>query len=119
MTPSTASALAATLCSVGEDEYVRFAAHWLIHGDPASPEPPLTGKPIIDALTAATVALAAARAGLAEPRWTRDPARFLSSAWHAGGIGASPRWIEYSRSHAPSQFLARGILVDADSLVSV
>lgn len=107
--------LAATLAGANEADYVRLAADWLTHGDVDTSEPELTGKPVVDALTAATVALAAVSSGRSAPGWTDQPARALEALWHPGGA----RFFAYSLAHAPAEFLARGIVVERDSLASV
>jgi hypothetical protein len=111
----TAQDLSTTLAQANEAEYVRFAADWLTHGDVDSPEPDLTGMPVVDALVASVVAHAAAGSGRPVPRWTNSPARSLDVLWHPGGV----RFFAYSLAHAPAEFLARGLVVEQDSLVSV
>lgn len=114
MTPA-AQELADALASEPETMYVRLAAHWLTHGDPTGPAPTLTGIRVADALVAATVALRAQRVGLPVPAWTNEPQRALERIWHPG----PPQLFGYSLAHAPAELKARGIVVEADSLVSV
>jgi len=111
----TVADLAATLAASTEANYVRVVADWLVNGDLSDREPALTGTPIVDVLVAASVAHLARSRGIAPPSWTHTPVRMLSSFWHPGG----DRFFAYSLAHTPSEFLARGVIVEQDSLVSV
>lgn len=111
----SAADLATTLAASPEDSYVRVVADWLAHGEVAPAGPALTGRPVIDALVAASTAHLARLNAAEVPAWTRDPARVLPSFWHPG----SDRFFAYSLAHAPAEFAARGIIVEQDSLASV
>ena len=110
-----AQELADALAEEPESMYVRLAAHWLTHGDPASPAPALTRNRVADALVAATVALKAQRGSVPTPAWTNEPERQLDRLWHP----SPPQLFGWSLAHAPAELKARGIIVEADSLVSV
>jgi hypothetical protein len=111
----TAADLAATLAASTEESYVRVVADWLAHGEVAPAGPPLTGRPVVDALVAAGSAHLARLNETEAPAWTQESARLLPSFWHPG----SDRFFAYSLAHAPAEFAARGILIEQDSLVSV
>jgi hypothetical protein len=98
-----------------ESMYVRLTAHWLTHGDPAGPRRALTHNRVADTLVAAAVALQAQRQGVPTPAWVNEPRRRLERLWHPG----SPAFFGWSLAHAPAELKARGIVVEADSLVSV
>jgi hypothetical protein len=108
-------ALAETLRSVTEPEYVRFVAHWITHADQLDAVPALTCHPVIDALVAAAAAHAALLQGIPAPSWTNEPARALDRLWHPGPAG----FFAHALVHSPLAFTNRGILVEADSLASV
>ncbi len=110
-----AQELADALAEEPESMYVRLAARWLTHGDPASPAPALTRNRVADALVAATVALKAQRESVPTPAWTNEPERQLDRLWHP----SPPQLFGWSLAHAPAELKARGIIVEADSLVSV
>jgi hypothetical protein len=95
--------------------WVRLTAHWLTHGLVADDAPSLSGTPVIDALVAAAVAEKARRDGVTPPAWTNTPERYLETLWNPSG----PRFFAWSLAHAPAEFRARGVLIEADSLVSV
>lgn len=107
--------LAATLAAADEASYVRIVADWLTHGVAYETAPPLTGKPVCDALVAAAVAHLARTTGMTPPSWTHDPSRALDSLWYAG----KDSFFAYALAHSPAEFAARGILVERESLVSV
>lgn len=111
----TVDDLAATLAASTEENYVRVVADWLVNGDLSDNEPALAGTPVVDALTAATVAHLARSRALNPPRWTFAPTRALPSFWHPG----SDRFFAYALAHTPSEFLSRGVIIEQDSLVSV
>jgi len=111
----TPQALADALRTESESMYVRLAAHWLADGDPAGPPPILTHIRLADALVAATVALRAQQLGIAVPAWVNEPERQLDHLWHPG----PPQLFGWSLAHAPAELKARGIVIEADSLVSV
>lgn len=111
----TAADLAATLAVSSEESYVRVVADWLAHGEVTSAKPALTGRPVVDALVAAGTAHLARLNEAEAPAWIREPARILPSFWHPG----SDRFFAYSLAHTPGEFIARGILVEQDSLVSI
>jgi hypothetical protein len=107
--------LAFTLSAADQEDYVRIVADWLAHAAPGSQHPGSAGDEVIDALVAAAVAHVARAAGQEPPAWTRAPDRILSFFWHPG----SDRFFELALAHAPAEFAARGLFIDADSLVSV
>lgn len=112
---NTPEGLASTLSVVTPAEYVRFVADWLGHGERLDEAPGLTGTPVIDALVAAAAAHAAFTAGQPVPAWTTEPSRSLPSMWYPGPDALFPNALVNS----PLSFLLRGVLVEADSLVSV
>ena len=107
--------LADTLSEVEPAEYVRFVAHWL--GEATEIEAPaaLTGDPVVDALVAA----AAGHVGFGRdgrvPAWTEEPGRSLTTLWYSGPDGLFANALV----HSPLLFTLHGVLVEADSLVSV
>jgi hypothetical protein len=107
--------LADALTSASDSMYVRLTAHWLSDGDPTGPPPTLTSIRLVDALVAAAVALRAQRIRLPVPAWVNEPCRQLDRLWHPG----PPEFFGWSLAHAPAELKARGIVVEADSLVSV
>jgi hypothetical protein len=107
--------LAFTLSAADPEDYVRIVADWLTHGAPGSRRPASVGDEVIDALVAAAVAHLARAAGQEPPTWTRAPDRILGFFWHPG----SERFFAMALAHAPAEFAARGLFIDADSLVSV
>lgn len=94
---------------------MRVVADWLIHGEVSVAPPVRSGDAVVDALAAAAVAHLARGRGQAPPAWTRAHDRLLDAFWHPGG----DRFFAYSLAHAPSEFAARGVIVERDSLVSV
>ncbi len=70
---------------------------------------------MVDALVAAATAEVARRRGAEPPIWTMGSERILSTFWHPSG----PSFFGWSLAHAPAEFRARGVIVEADSLVSV
>jgi hypothetical protein len=111
----SAEDLAATLVAAEEHEYVRIVADWLVHGMVSAEPPQGSGRPVIDALVAAAVAQLARTMDQPIPGWTRAPDRVLDFFWHPG----SERFFALALAHAPAEFAARGLFVDADSLASV
>jgi hypothetical protein len=108
------------LAAAREEELVRRTAHWMSEaaksaGDAYREDPGLTDLPVIDALVAAAVESVALRRGEESPRWTSDPARFLDRFWYPGPRSLFP----WALAHAPAPFQIRGVLIEADSLVSV
>lgn len=75
-------------------------------------EPPLDGRPHIDALVAAAVEYAADRRGDDHPAWTVDPRRESPVFWHPG----TPSLLPNALVHAPAVFSVRGLLIEEDSL---
>ncbi|MPQ98127.1 hypothetical protein GB931_09375 [Modestobacter sp. I12A-02628] len=112
---STPSDLAATLTDVTEREYVRFVADWMTRAEQLEEVPPLTGAAVIDALVAAAASHVAFQRTGSVPSWTQEPARRLDSFWHPG----SAALLANALVHAPLSFKLHGILIEADSLVSV
>lgn len=113
---SSPQVLADTLRGVSEAEYVRFVAHWLTHASDLDAEPVLTGVEVIDALVAA----AAAHVGFTSPSalvpaWTESPSRHLDSFWYPG----PDAFFANALVQAPLTFRLHGVLIEADSLVSV
>jgi hypothetical protein len=111
----TADDLAVTLAAAQEPEYVRIVGDWLTRGAAGDAPPAATGDRVIDALVGAAVAQLARSRGQAVPGWTRAPDRILDFFWHPG----SDRFFALALARAPAEFAARGVFVDADSLVSV
>lgn len=107
--------LADTLSLVEEHEYVRFTAHWMATADHLDEEPAFSGDEVVDALVSAAAALVGLRRDGVEPEWTTREGRGLRTRlWHPG----HPRMFAYSLVRAPGSFIVRGVVVDADSLVS-
>ncbi len=98
-----------------ESMWVRLTAHWMTRATALEAAPELSGSPVVDALVAAATAEVARRRGAAPPAWTTEPCRVLQTFWHPSG----PRFFGWSLAHAPAEFRARGVIVEADSLVSV
>ncbi len=114
MLPSTPQVLANELLAAPETDYVRICAHWLTLGTPDL-EPEFTNNVVVDALVAAAAAHLARSNGAVIPSWTRQPERALESFWHPG----DDAFFAWSLAHAPAEFFIRGVIVEADSLVSV
>ena len=112
---SAPQVLADTLGAVGPAEYVRFVADWLQHGNRLDVAPALTGAREVDALVAAAAAHVAFTAGHPVPAWTAEPTRSCDPVWYPGPDALLPNALV----HSPVSFFARGVLVEADSLVSV
>ncbi len=112
--------LAADLASADEVEVVRLVADW-IHRAILSDdldldlEPPLDGRPHLDALVAAAAAHVAHRRDVPVPRWTIGPTRMSDVFWHPGPAALFPNALV----HAPGAFAVRGVFIEADSLVSI
>ncbi len=107
--------LADTLVDLSGAEYVRFVAAWLDEADDVEVAPALTRAPVVDALVAAAAAhVSFARSGRV-PAWTEEPARTLTSLWYLGPDGLFPNALV----HSPLLFTLHGVLIEADSLVSV
>lgn len=102
-----------TLTSATPEEYVRIVADWLGRATQLEVEPHPTGNEVIDVLAAAASAHLSLRRGRPSPPWTNS--RELASFWHPG----DDRFFAWSLVHAPVAFRTRGILIEADSLVSV
>lgn len=112
--------LAAWLASAPPEDLVRRTAHWMdeavkdrdrsYRDDPGS-----TGVDVVDALVAAAVELVALRRGDDSPKWIQQSERFLDHFWYPG----SPSLFAWALAHSPGPFRLRGLLVEADSLVSV
>lgn len=98
-----------------ESMWVRLTAHWMTRASALEAAPELSGSPVIDALVAAAAAEVARRRVAEPPAWTSEPCRVLATFWHPSG----PRFFGWSLAHAPAEFRARGVIVEADSLVSV
>ena len=78
-------------------------------------EPEFTNNVVVDALVAAAAAHLARSNGAVIPSWTRQPERALESFWHPG----DDAFFAWSLAHAPAEFFIRGVIVEADSLVSI
>lgn len=112
---SAPQVLADTLTAVTPSEYVRFVADWLGQADALEAQPDLTGVREVDALVAAAAAHAAFTSGRPVPAWTTEPARRCDPLWYPGPDALFPNALV----HTPLSFVVRGVLVEADSLVSV
>jgi hypothetical protein len=111
----TPADLALTLAAAEEESWVRVAADWLTRGVLSDEAPPSAGDRVRDALVAATVAHLARERGAAAPAWTNEPRYTLESFWHPG----SDRFFALALATAPAEFAARGVFIEASSLVSV
>ncbi len=98
-----------------ENMWVRVTAHWMLHAESLENAPDGSGHPVVDSLVAAATAEVARRAGCDSPAWTNAPERVLTTFWHPSG----PSFFGWSLAHAPAEFRARGVIVEADSLGSV
>lgn len=98
-----------------ESMWVRLTAHWMTRATALDAAPELSGSAVIDALVAAAAAEVARRRRVEPPDWTGEPCRILQTFWHPSG----QRFFGWSLAHAPAEFRARGVIVEADSLVSV
>lgn len=107
--------LADTLVALTTPEYVRFVAGWMLHATDLDLAPELTGVPVVDALVAAAAVHLTGELGSPLPRWTNEPDRFMDSFWYLGPDALHPNALV----HSPLAFLLHGVLVEADSLVSV
>lgn len=117
---ASSSELKEWLADAREEELVRRTAHWMSRAtqdptDSYSEDPGLSGSPVVDALVAAAVEAVALLRGARSPKWTSDPARFLDHFWYPGPRSLMP----WALAHAPAPFQIRGVLIEADSLVSV
>ena len=83
-------------------------------------DPGSTGSRRWDAFCAAAVASVASSLALPTPEWTLEPSRFLDAPWFPSedilGRPLSVPIAGYLLANAPSEFNARGVLVDADTL---
>lgn len=107
--------LSDTLAAVTPSEYVRFVADWMTRASHLDQAPALTGVPEIDALVAAATVHLAGERGSPLPSWTDEPDRFMVNFWYLGPDALFPNALV----HSPLAFLLHGVLVEADSLVSV
>lgn len=112
---SSPQVLAETLGVVTPAEYVRFVADWLARAEGLDVTPDLTGVREIDALVAAAAAHVAFTTGAPVPAWTAQAERTCDPLWYPGPDALLPNALV----HSPVSFFARGVLVEADSLVSV
>ncbi len=112
MTPDD---LLQTLQSVTPREYVRFTADWLARAEHVDQAPALSGEPVLDALVAAAAGHVSFVATGRTPSWTEEPARSLPGFWYPGPDSLFPNALV----HSPLVFRLHGILIEADSLVSV
>lgn len=79
-------------------------------------EPETTGSKQWDAAIAALVAHHLGAEGLPVPDWANSPARSLRRRW---AVGEGPYTLTPEPHRVPPEFLRRGVLIDADTLVSV
>lgn len=112
---SSPRTLAATLSEVTPAEYVRFVADWMTDADELNEAPALTGEVVIDALVAAATTEVTVQRDLPIPAWTEEPERTSPTLWYRGPNGLLPNALV----HSPLSFVLHGVLVEADSLVSV
>lgn len=78
--------------------------------------PGLIGDSRWDAFGAAIVEDESARKGVAPPRWTNDPRRFIKPFWYLSDI---PELHEWEFSTAPAAFVRHGVLAAEEELESV
>jgi hypothetical protein len=107
--------LADVLLDVTPEEYVRFVAHWMSEATDLDQAASLTSNPTIDALVAAAAAHVDFACNGHVPAWTEEPGRSLSSLWYPGPDALFPNALVNS----PLLFTLHGVLIEADSLVSV
>lgn len=107
--------LADTLSQVCAEEYVRFVADWMRDATGLDTEPSLTGDPVVDALVAAAAAHVAFTSTGVVPTWTESAGRSLDALWYPGPNSLFPN----AMVHTPLLFRLHGVLIEADSLVSV
>jgi len=106
--------LVGALVAADESDYVRLVADWMAHGpDDLEAEPAPSGRAVVDVLVAAAVAHVGLQRDDHVPEWTCG--RVLTSWWHPG----AHQFLAWSFVHAPVAFKSRGVLIEADSLVSV
>jgi transcriptional regulator with XRE-family HTH domain len=103
----------------GSPDWTRLRAfldYLTLHPEGAGPaisaRPPSSPSPILDTMLAGIAEKIADDAGLPRPAWTRRVPR-LESDWSEDG---TPRMIKRWREATPPQLLARGLIVDGDSL---
>ncbi len=112
---SSPQVLADTLKQVTPAEYVRFVAHWMTEATDLDDAPTLTDTPVTNALVAATAAHVQFTRDGRVPDWTEEPGRSLSTLWYPGPDALFPNALV----HSPLLFTLHGVLIEADSLVSV
>jgi transcriptional regulator with XRE-family HTH domain len=78
--------------------------------------PNLTGDSRWDAFVAAVVEDESARKGVAPPRWTNDPTRFVKPFWYLSDI---PELHPWEFRTAPAAFVRHGVLAAEEELESV
>jgi transcriptional regulator with XRE-family HTH domain len=79
-------------------------------------EPESTGSKQWDTAIAAIVAHHLVAEDLPVPDWVNSPARSLRRRW---AVGEGPYTLTPELHRVPPEFLRRGVLIDADTLVSV
>lgn len=107
--------LADTLVDVSVPEYTRFVAHWMPRATALESAPALTMNPVVDALVAAAAAHVAFTHDGNVPGWTEENNRSLTTLWYPGPDALFPNALV----HSPLLFRLHGVLIEADSLVSV
>lgn len=112
---SSPQVLADTLREVTPAEYVRFVAHWMSEATDLGDAPTLTDIPVTNALVAAAAAHVAFTRDGQVPVWTEEPGRSLPTLWYPGPDALFPNALV----HSPLLFRLHGVLIEADSLVSV
>lgn len=108
-------ALADTLREVTPTEYVRFVAHWMTEATNLDDAPVLSDTPVTNALVAAAAAHVAFTRDGRVPNWTEESGRSLSTLWYPGPDALFPNALV----HSPLLFTLHGVLIEADSLVSL
>lgn len=112
---SSPQVLADTLSQVEAVEYVRFVADWIRDATDLAVEPSFTGNAVVDALVGAAAAHVDFTRTGEVPSWTENPRRSLDRVWYPGPDALFPNALV----HTPLLFRLHGVLVEADSLVSV
>jgi hypothetical protein len=101
------------LLSSQESDYVRIIATWLQRSKDLTSAATPSGNKVVDALTAAAVAYAARNRKQEIPAWTDG--HEVEQFWFSGPSWALPTCLV----NTPGDFMAKGLIVEKQSLVSV